>query len=676
MASRFGGIPLEQAPAAPTGSRFGGVAVVAPAVPSARGSGARELGARQEAKFEELRQRNPDFAQQIEETGGLESVLLGLGRGFEAIGISAQQLLADFAAGGAGNEIKRMETLLDAGVFTGEKEEEMRSLLELFQIRRLELEEEAGGLAAREREARELFAPVKEFTSGATLGEVAANVIPAVAGGVLAGSGRALIPLLAAESQALPAIGETPEERTKERAINLGITGAVGAAGAGIVKGVQRIRAGRATPEQKLLQEAAEESRVPLLTTDILPPESSVGQLAQRLGEKVPIVGTGGQRLAQQKARQDVVQGIADRYGLDINSPVGEAMITSLKANNAKALASAAAQRNGAIESLDRFGGVKAPRAIAAVDAALAAQKELGTRAKKEIVTSLTNIKTELSKSPGFGLSARIRSDLINDIRQVNRGDDIARQGPILQSVKSAMDKDLVAFARTNDRRAAADWLRSNRAFTEELEKTGRTELKRILSTGDSTPENVAALLRTSKPSVLKRLRSSLGSDGRAAARASIMRDALEESGFFSARIGPNPNTFSTALNKPHRIKAIDVFFSGKDKKQLDGIRRLLAATQRAQAFTPETGLQLLAPAAVGGLGSAAFLQAPGAITALATISTAGALARAYESRAVRSLLIRLSNAPKGSKVERELINKLVPAMTAAAQEQQERIGL
>ena len=303
------------------------------------------------------------------------------------------------------------------------------------------------------------------------------------------------------------------------------------------------------------------------------------------------------------------------------------------------------------------------------IDRLLAQQADLGARADTGLVRSLTDIKDSLinfdpqqQRQMGRNFSGvkDIRSTVIDDLKAINRSDDPRNFGA-LQQVKSAMDRDMVDFARNTNPQAASDWLLSNRVFARELEATRRTELRRAFNSGNTTPEVVLPILRGGRRSELQRLNATLTPDGRRSARSAIVYDALAESGYFADPLNANPDRLANAFNRQNRMQALDVFFSDQDKEALQGFIRLLDATKRAQqagVVTP-TGQQLV-PFAMGG----AALSEP-MMTAIATATLSG-FGRFYESAGMRNFLLRLNNTKAGSPQETSMIEAAVPAITAS----------
>lgn len=418
---------------------------------------------------------------------------------------------------------------------------------------------------------------------------------------------------------------------------------------------------------------AGETAGVPVLTTDVAPPTSFLGKWTQQLSEKLGPLGSGAARQSQQIARQNVVETLAKDFDVALDSEFAGDIVNSLNAVAARKMESALLKQGKAVKSLDRFGKVPVNKTLKAIDDQLAKQARLGAKADTALVTNMNNTK-EAIQGGNFSLVKDIRTDLIDDLMAIRRGDDFRSEGA-LQSVKSAIDKDMARFSNTNNVQAGKDWRAANRDLTEELLLAKKTELRRIFKSGTATPEQVMPILFSGKRSQLQRLKKSLGAKGKSAAKAAIIQDALKQSGFLSDNV--NPDRLVNALNRPQMKQAVDVFFEGSGKKEIEGITRLLNATRRAQqaSAAPATGVQALPFLGGGGL-ALGLSSAP--LTTIATATTLSVLAKAYESKGFRNLLVKLSNTKKDSKAESRILEQVAPIAlpgSMAATEAQQQIG-
>jgi hypothetical protein len=441
--------------------------------------------------------------------------------------------------------------------------------------------------------------------------------------------------------------------------------------------GVKGVNLGRTVsrsdiaPDARQVLEAGQARNVPVQTSDVLPPQNFATRWMQSIYDKIPVLGGASTRQTQQAARQEAVRGLADEFGLELES-VGDLsvnMVNSINQQNAATLSRAGAQRLQATQVLDPLGAVPMNTTFSVIDKLLQEQSSLGARADTGLIQKLTDIRDSLAVGPmaqgiqqprNFSGIKDIRTTVIDDLKAINRSDD-PRSFAQLQQVKSAMDKDMVAFARQADPQAARNWLESNRVFARELEATRRTELRRAFNAGNTTPEIVLPILRGGKRSELQRLNSALTPSGQRSARAALVYDALAESGYFADPANANPDRLANALKRQNRLQAMDVFFTGNDKEALQGFVRLLDATRRAQqagVVTP-TGQQLV-PFAVGG---AAFAEPVMLAISTATLSGIG---RFYESAGMRNFLLKLNNTKAGSRQEMALVEAAVPALTAS----------
>lgn len=429
----------------------------------------------------------------------------------------------------------------------------------------------------------------------------------------------------------------------------------------------------KATPDARTanLLDAAKSADVPLLTTDVFPPRGYAGRFVQSVSEKLGPLGTGTARASQQRARQAAVSALAENLDIDIDSPFATDMFRSLDSTIKRELKQAGEIRTKAVDKLDQFGDVPMTRTEAAIAEQIAKQKRLGPKGDQALVQNLENIMESL-RGGDFSLVKDIRTEVISDLKAISRGED-TRSAASIQAVKSAMDNDMMRFARANDRDAAAGWIRSNRAFGDAYSRAKDTELKRLLKTGQATPEKIMTLIRGGKPSELQRLSKTMGPRGQQAARKAIIQDALKESKFFEVDSNPNPDVFANALNKSSRQQAIKVFFKGEDKAQIDGLNRLLNETRRAQqgSAVAKTGEQWILGGltAGGGYGAATAPQ-----VAIPLAVGTSVIIKTYESRPFRNLLIKLANTRKGSRAEQRILDAastLVVSGYQAAKEQQ-----
>jgi hypothetical protein len=104
--------------------------------------------------------------------------------------------------------------------------------------------------------------------------------------------------------------------------------------------------------------------------------------------------------------------------------------------------------------------------------------------------------------------------------------------------------------------------------------------------------------------------------------------------------------------------------FKSDERKQVEGLARALDFSKRAGEFAanPPTGAQFV-PFGIG----AAFQQMFGLGGTVAALAATTATVRAYESKTVRELLMKLASVKQGSLEELPIVNRLGDVLKAQA---------
>lgn len=425
--------------------------------------------------------------------------------------------------------------------------------------------------------------------------------------------------------------GFDPTEIAKEAAL-----GGVGKIAEDIVMGGVRAVRGSLLDKDKQLIETAEQSGVPLMTTDVVAPDTLAGKLAQSTGEVIPVAGTGGNRAAQQAARENLAESFASQY-----TPKYDEVVQGLKNQQSKVKNAAGSRLEGIKNKMSEFGDIDTISSIDAIDDEIARLTAKGSVPDTETVSSLNQYREALLEGQDFESLRNLRTDFRERVKGERNVMPNKSQAAI-NRIYSGMSKDLDDAVNLNlGGEALSKYKAANSVFAEEAAKVKNTKIKGILQKGDMTPEQAGTMLFSQKPSDIKNIYQSLDNQGRKAARATVLSKAIADS---SKRVGGlTPNTLASELGKYQ--SQYNIMFKGNDKKEIEGLIELLNATRRAQdakVSTP-TGQMLLGP--LGGY--AAFTDLASTLGGGLSI---GGFARAYESPVVRNSLIRLKNSPKGSK--------------------------
>lgn len=505
-----------------------------------------------------------------------------------------------------------------------------------------------------ERKAFEALKKSRPIT--ATVGEVAGQALPfaAVGGpliGGIAGTGGRI-----AGSAALGAIeGGVVAKGTGEDVGTGVLTGAAfGAGGQAIGEGIDLARrAITGTSPQNAAVQYAESRGLPLLTTDVVQPESALGRGVRNIGEQVPFIGTSGAKSAQQSARVREIDSLRNLYPEATDEQLYKAFTESTNAYKKKM----GEQYN---EVASAMSGVDVPptKTMKTIDEQIAELKKGGRIQDVETISKLQKIKDDISSgNQDFALLRDNRTFLRENLKSES-GKQNTQADRVIDKVYSAMTDDILNSVRANAGDEAAKKLKQTDAlFASEKNTQKKTKLKNILAKGDVKPEEATKALFSTDLSDVKQVYSALDDKGRAIARAAIVNKFLQAAGE-----NTSPEKFVSSMDIYG--KQFDVFFKGAERKQLEGLKAYLNATRRAgQAqLDPQTGQKLIPFLSVGGV---ADFSTTGGVATGATVSIA-ALSRAYESKPVRAAMIRLANTPKGGAEYQKAVNAVNSAMISA----------
>ena len=499
-----------------------------------------------------------------------------------------------------------------------------------------------GGMAAAGRVAQTAAAPVTREVGRM----LAAQPVAQMAGG--AGAGAA--------GQAVREAGGTPAGEIAASLLG-GVAGGAAAA---------RAMAPRVAPTTPTVQPIVEEAGrrgVPVLTSDVVPPETFIGKAGQRLGERIPIAGTGPVRAEQQKARIESVRDLLRNFGASDSANLSDDIMKDLASKRSAEIQKYSQSKKEVINRLSDKGTVPVPRALTAIDDQIADLTRRRTEGSDEAIQRLQQIKTDVQNRDLFQIEAYRQDELAKIFM-----DDPARPMSIaardagekaMRAIYGPVREDMIDFIKkTGERRDVDKFMIANKRLSETANELKMASLKSVLKAGEATPEVVNRLLFGQKTSEVRQLYSGLTPAGRANARASILAQAADKAKF-EMQDGTkmfSPEKFNAEIKRLQ--PQIGVFFRGDDLKQVEGLSRILNLTRRAgeAGVVTATGQEAVPFIAGGALQS--FLGSFGA--SLAAAGGIGLAARIYESAPVRNLMMRLGTTKKGSAEEAAIAKRLL----------------
>lgn len=401
---------------------------------------------------------------------------------------------------------------------------------------------------------------------------------------------------------------------------------------------------------------------IPVMTSDINAPTTWGGRMAQAMGERIPVVGTGGQRAAQQSGRVGAVQDFLRNYGAENTTPAINDVTASLLQKRGADLSKYSAMKNEAINR--NPGGVVPMQATnAAIDAQIAKLNSMNTQAVKPLIAKLEDYKTAFANQdmPTVEL---LRKQLGDELQSPDMATVKTAAGQAASSVYGGLKRDMGDYIKaTGDRRDFDKWQVANARLSEMIGETGNTGLKAALKKGEATPETIRSLLFSKKPSDLELLRKNLTPEGRNSAKTAIMQEAYAKIGAESS-----PERFVTQMDK--LAKQTGAMLTITEKAELKGLVDALQLTKRAGMANvkPVTGAELTGFATPA---AATYMMGGNPVAGLAATAAGGLFAQAYESPAMRNMMIALGKTTDRAQKQRIYDSMLFmannPEVTAAA---------
>lgn len=477
--------------------------------------------------------------------------------------------------------------------------------------------------------------------------------------GPLSGLGAALSGLVGLGVEAIP--GQTASSREKLGGELLGMAqfAVPELAGASSIPARMATTATKAAPAAKAVDtvlagdvSAAKGLGIPVMRSDINPPKTFIGKVAQKTGESIPIAGTAGPRAAQNAKRIEVVQRFVREYGADAIAPALDDVTAALIEKRGADLKKFTTQKKEVIAGLSGKGAVPVPNAMAAIDAQIARLEKQKMSGLDPVIAKLKEFRASLDGQalPEIEANRAVIGDAFSglDMGAIRGAGEKA-----LSAVYGPLREDMAAFIKANgDGADFMKWAGANEKLAEMAGELGVSALKRVLSKGEATPETVRSLLFSTKPSDVSLLYKNLTPEGQASARTAVVQEALSKAGGID---NLSPDKFKAALGKLGT--QIGVLFKGDDLAAADGLVRALKLTERAATagVAPLTGIQNLP--ALSLLGLSGFM---GTATGAATVAgSLGALARLYEATPVKRALVGLSKAetPKAKSMALKILD-------------------
>jgi hypothetical protein len=404
---------------------------------------------------------------------------------------------------------------------------------------------------------------------------------------------------------------------------------------------------------RETIQKASEAGRQ-VFTSDVMPPKTTLERRLQDFREGT-LFGTASARDAQQAQRLEYIQEVLNSFDAGADKELAASIAQNLNKTKSDRIAHWTGQKNNVLDRVS-FGvpplkTTELSRTFTTLKDEIDGLNAINRELYAPIVAKLEAFGRGLLGDPiidpasgtilgytGKSLQAveknlqAIKPFLANDQSLGSIKSPVQQIG---QKIYGSLSEDIKGVIRNTEGQASVDQYTIAKAKLHEGIKDLESDtLRAIFRKADVTPEQINTALFSKRPSEIRLLLANLDANGRAFARTAILSRA--------AQMATDPATreistakFSTALGK--LSKETGIFFSGDDLKAVQGLANYLNLTKRAESFNidPQTGARVLAP-----LGASMLVDAIGKGLAIASVGTAGLLARVYESPVIRKLLI------------------------------------
>jgi|GEM_PF-607592 hypothetical protein len=440
--------------------------------------------------------------------------------------------------------------------------------------------------------------------------------------------------------------GDFAQNAAKNAGVNLAAQGVLSAAAKGIGRGITAVRGEISPADQQFLKRAAA-ADVPVMTSDVVPPKTKLGNQLQGYSEGV-IAGTGPMRAAQQDARTKLVNRFTEKYG-DYDPSV---VVDSLKSGVAR-------EKSLAKSKLNNLSGrmvgkpVDTSGAIRAIDGAVNELGKLKGVSDTQTISALNDYKNAIQEitngDDAFELLDKLRTQFRIDVkgdRTVLPSMSQTMVDRVYNSLTNSLSKSIAKGLSPKD---ASAWRAGKADYAKMATHATQTRLKNVLNKGDLTPEVVNTIVYGQYGSDIARLYGKLDQKGKDMLRAAYISKIAD-------KVGDSPQKMMTELGKLQKQANGQVFktvFGGKNGKEIEGMLSILDATKRASEANVVTKTGMTLAPLVRVIGN---LKTGGAL--LAGETGIGLMSRVYESPMSRNALLRLANTKAGTPdYERALSN-------------------
>lgn len=333
---------------------------------------------------------------------------------------------------------------------------------------------------------------------------------------------------------------------------------------------------------------------IPLSAGDIT--QGAVLPKAETATEYLPLVGMGSFRQSQNAQAEQAAKNLLDNYAP--SDDWAKITQTSLKSQAEAVKRHAKSQYDQVSLLADDLGTVPTHRMTDKAKSII--QKELQKKPEYQDVRLIHEL-SRYTESPEMNFSGmrEIRSDLGDLIDDYYKGVNavVGKKGAhSLQKIKNSLEEDMKEFATSNGDKLFRTWKQADEYYKNTVIPFKDTSIAKAVKT-DTPDEIYRMFIQRGKRDRAQKFYNALDGQGQNAIRYKMIDEA-----YIAASKGKHfsPAIFSRRLEDIN--EATGVFFNASQKKELDGLTKLLRHAERGGQYmeNPPTGQRLVQLAAAG----------------------------------------------------------------------------
>lgn len=415
----------------------------------------------------------------------------------------------------------------------------------------------------------------------------------------------------------------------------------------------------------KKAQEFLQSGRPAIVTTQDAVPEAHTPfrMILLKMVERLPLTGTGGLRVAQREQRVEVLRNLADRYRLNPNTNYGATVLRDINAN-------AGNQLDAARTAIDTGVDAMADQPVILRDFRLRirdiieTEQGYGEMAHQGVIDLLNKTRNAVwqgGQKQDFGRGFGVVNDWLERLYA-----ESANASPgakiLLDDAADALRRDLQRTAQESGTEAAEGWLRGTRQLETLVSGAERRTLRGLIEAGNVDQQVMRKVLKSGSPGDMQLLARNLSDDGIHEAQQMILRNAMRVGGWrrtAAAEANVDPAKVLRFLEGENVEKQLQTFFPDTARAELNGMMEYLRTTAAASQIGKGVGM-----AAAGGMG-----QMSANAMNIVTLGAVGALGHAYQSSAVRNLLLRLEHIKSDPRMKDAIMQEITPLLMAGGRQ-------